>query len=425
MAALVATAAAAEASIVAAVAKRRSSEATRRNQNPAMLKDATIDDLKDSKVLADGLRALVHVRSFKSSKCEIKLPGKGTVDEAKAGTENLFSMVHRLKARPIVIRAPAPPTPVVVPPPVPPTERTIAADGGGGTGGGGGGGGGGGSGKPASDWVANSRWVSLMLKSTTGAVPDAAVTADTAGQADVVARLLEGRLVKHIQSRARDTEHHYVWEWVRDNIARVAAWLAVSGLVNPRVKMMSQTTCMLRADQLIRVNATNGQLEGCYIHVDKVTLEVPRTGKVVRKTGGGALSRNTEHAAKAMLLTAADVDKPIYTGYPQRSALNVVPEKQRGWWDELEQCVGLFFDRSDTAAVKALCDTNASRGLLSWRPIHMQRIRLINFKGAHDKVQDKQLHMVGYLFELIFDLMLAPSINLSQSPGFETPLGVF
>ena len=141
-----ATAAAAEASIVAAVAKRRSSEATRRNQNPAMLKDATIDDLKDSKVLADGLRALVHVRSFKSSKCEIKLPGKGTVDEAKAGTENLFSMVHRLKARPIVIRAPAPPTPVVVPPPVPPTERTIAADGGGGTGGGGGGGGGGGSG---------------------------------------------------------------------------------------------------------------------------------------------------------------------------------------------------------------------------------------------------------------------------------------
>jgi hypothetical protein len=122
---------------------------------------------------------------------------------------------------------------------------------------------------------------------------------------------------------------------------------------------------------------------------------------------------------------AKDLDHDFYAAYPQRSAMNVVPEVQDGWWDELDQCVGLFFDRSDKAAMKALCDTNATRGLLSWRPIHMQRIRLINFRGEGITVQDKQLHMVGYLFELIFDLMIPSSTNLSTMPGFETPLGVF
>ena len=37
----------------------------------------------------------------------------------------------------------------------------------------------------------------------------------------------------------------------------------------------------------------------------------------------------------------------------------------------------------------------------------------------------KQLHMVGYLCELVYDLGLAPGDNVSQSPGFETPFGIF
>ncbi len=37
----------------------------------------------------------------------------------------------------------------------------------------------------------------------------------------------------------------------------------------------------------------------------------------------------------------------------------------------------------------------------------------------------KKLHMVAYLCELGYDLMIAPDANISKSPGFETPLGVF
>jgi hypothetical protein len=40
-------------------------------------------------------------------------------------------------------------------------------------------------------------------------------------------------------------------------------------------------------------------------------------------------------------------------------------------------------------------------------------------------VASKQLHMVAYLFELVYDLMLAPEENVSSSPGFERPLAIF
>jgi len=40
-------------------------------------------------------------------------------------------------------------------------------------------------------------------------------------------------------------------------------------------------------------------------------------------------------------------------------------------------------------------------------------------KGLAGDLQEKQLHMVGYLGELFLDLCICPSKNASQSPGFE------
>ena len=105
--------------------------------------------------------------------------------------------------------------------------------------------------------------------------------------------------------------------------------------------------------------------------------------------------------------------------------------------------------------MKALCEPNAAKGLLFWPKEVLQYVDRIKFAGCSTSVlwsrvvcvllcqnwltrvsihvlycishrlQDKQLHMVGYLFELFYDLMIAPRHNVSQSPGFETPLGVF
>ena len=40
-------------------------------------------------------------------------------------------------------------------------------------------------------------------------------------------------------------------------------------------------------------------------------------------------------------------------------------------------------------------------------------------------IEEKQLVIVGYALELVDDLMIAVSENVSQSPGFESCLGIF
>ena len=74
-------------------------------------------------------------------------------------------------------------------------------------------------------------------------------------------------------------------------------------------------------------------------------------------------------------------------------------------------------------APRALCSTNPSHGLLSWTTAELELVDGVNFPGTTSR-EVKQLSMVGYLFEPIFDIMIARDGNVSKSPGFETPLGI-
>ena len=49
---------------------------------------------------------------------------------------------------------------------------------------------------------------------------------------------------------------------------------------------------------------------------------------------------------------------------------------------------------------------------------------LIEFAGC-TTTPDKQLHMVGHLLELAYNIPFKPSANVSRSPGFETALEIF
>ncbi len=75
------------------------------------------------------------------------------------------------------------------------------------------------------------------------------------------------------------------------------------------------------------------------------------------------------------------------------------------------------------ASTEALHQTDGS-GIFVWSKEMLERICAVNFQKAKD-LEAKQLHMVGYLCELVYDLALTPDDNVSQSPGFETPLGIF
>jgi hypothetical protein len=61
-------------------------------------------------------------------------------------------------------------------------------------------------------------------------------------------------------------------------------------------------------------------------------------------------------------------------------------------------------------------------GILRWDAKVIVELRKRSRGG---EFQEKQLHLVGYLFELCYDLALSPNDNVSQNPGFETFIGEF
>ena len=59
-----------------------------------------------------------------------------------------------------------------------------------------------------------------------------------------------------------------------------------------------------------------------------------------------------------------------------------------------------------------------------WRSkVELAKIKASNIKGAHT-LEERQLHFVGFAMELFYALLLSPSLNISQAPGHEGPLGV-
>ena len=96
--------------------------------------------------------------------------------------------------------------------------------------------------------------------------------------------------------------------------------------------------------------------------------------------------------------------------------------RRKGWFVDLGLYVGIDFSRADTAAVSALCVP--TDGVLCWTTKALHKTSTTKFAGCKTN-PEKQLHMVGYLFELFYDLMLSPDANVSRSPGFETCLGIF
>lgn len=126
-----------------------------------------------------------------------------------------------------------------------------------------------------------------------------------------------------------------------------------------------------------------------------------------------------------MLLDAADLSSKFYRTYPSRNAQYTTDRSRRGYFEHLHLYCGLGFDRT-----KAMCRNMLSAGeessLFLWSKSELQQLKKVNFRGlaAHD-LEERQRHFVGYLCELAYDLAISPSKNVSSSPGFETPLGIF
>jgi len=159
-------------------------------------------------------------------------------------------------------------------------------------------------------------------------------------------------------------------------------------------------------------------LEGCYLYYAIEDACWIRSGKVV---GDGRLfgKRNKEHAKKALEQSMDALNSLFYQTYPSKNAPSSGCVRD-GYFEDLQLYVGLGFSRKQPGHLKLVAKED---GLLSWEGAILERLQKASL-GCNG-LQDKQLHAVGYLFELCYDLALSPERNVSQNPGFESLLGIF
>jgi hypothetical protein len=163
-------------------------------------------------------------------------------------------------------------------------------------------------------------------------------------------------------------------------------------------------------------------MEGCYLMLDTESGDFVRSGKVVG-TDRSFDHRHKEHLKRAMAQGTKDLESLFYRSYPSKGApVSAVEGVRRGYFEDLELCCALGFSRSFESH-KTLYEHKENQ-IFVWDASVLGRINNVKLAGATSQ-EEKQLHFVGYLVELCYDLALSPDRNVSLNPGFETPLGVF
>ena len=159
-------------------------------------------------------------------------------------------------------------------------------------------------------------------------------------------------------------------------------------------------------------------LEGSYLYYDLNNEEWIRSGKAV---GSNFSRRHAEHKAEARLKSAGSDNSKFYNSYPSMTVDLPNQGVRKGEFENLEMLVGVGFNK---LLKGKLVNDIAQGGIFHFDSDTVAKIDKTNFRGNH-RLQAKQLNMLGYLWELAYDLCIAPESNISGNPGFEVLLGVF
>ena len=381
----------------------------------ATLKDATLEHLEKSK--ATLLQAFVRVhRNVDSTETMAR---KGKAKEVrdkvrdKTGKPLLLQTVFELRDSPVVWEEPSaeqqvvPESSIVIPSPM-----VIPASGA----------------RVVPDFTVTDAWHKLAIEYI--ASIEILDTASAPSVNDVNLRtkklslLLLSRLERNLGQRlgiSEDKKNHWVWRFFCRNIPRIAALMIMSRHVREDMDSFGDNDCYLRPFTCFQP-ATNSEakLEGNYLYHDSERSIWVRAGSV---TCRGFVVRHREHEKGALRQGSTNIKSEFYARYPHRESENAINPRRCGFFDTLEQYVGLGFNPSMKAEI---CNTGKDEvlSLLSWSSRDLKEIGRVNFRG-HRTLQDKQYKMVGYAFEKAYDLSISPVHNVSRNPGFETPLGVF
>ena len=148
-----------------------------------------------------------------------------------------------------------------------------------------------------------------------------------------------------------------------------------------------------------------------------------RPGMVIYKED--VQTRDSEHKKGATSKSRTKTN--FYRSYPSRNSESTKSSDtgRSGWFENLQQYVGIGINKNCEDARCLIKDVEEG-GVFCFDKDTRTCIDKLNYKKDNNRVsiRDKQKDMLGYLWELAYDLCIAPSNNVSESPGFEHPLGV-
>lgn len=375
-----------------------------------------------STLTLDLLKAFIRVRTQTGSRGRGALPNKGTSEQAERGVNNLIRMSWMLRCDEVKLEATqpdatttssielllAPPNQITL------TEHNIAFDAH--------------HTAPPATYLDDAAWVKGVDSAIEGRVLPPASGPSVVQTAALLRALVVGRLRSHIQTRVKnpDKHEHWVWDMFRRNATRIAAIAARYSHTKTDLACAHDNTCLLASPlhgAFQNVSSDDSKTQGCYLHYDNVNTRWIRSGKVVDRDGNkGYTARNSEHGKCALLQHADDRNSRFYRSYPSKRSTNHPDFARHGYWEYLLQYAGLGFKRTDPDTSALLGRTKA--GLFEFSEAEVAHISAVNFPGQLT-LEQKILHVLGYMFELFYDLCLSPQDNVSMNPGCEIMLGIW
>ena len=164
------------------------------------------------------------------------------------------------------------------------------------------------------------------------------------------------------------------------------------------------------------------------MHYDKSRLKWIRSGKDVGSRHSNPRRtfklRHEEHKKESLTTKGGKHDKSnFHSCYPSKTlAGNSNDCRRKGHSENLVQCCGVDFDRnSDATSIVLVIEDD---DVFAWSKEMLEKVEKLKLSTCTE-LKYKQLVMIGFLFELGYDLMIISDDNVSESPGFKPCLGNF
>ena len=167
--------------------------------------------------------------------------------------------------------------------------------------------------------------------------------------------------------------------------------------------------------------ATNSEakLQGAYLYYDTNDEIWVRSGKVSHRDFS---IRHNEYQKSA---TSLEAKSRFYCRYPTK-IFSTYYNGKKGIFENFSQHVGFGFKIDDTTVDKIITTSfeESSNGIFFFDKADINKIGKIKFRG-YTELKKKQIIMITYLAEISYDIVISARDNVSDSPGFETCLGIF